>query len=89
MNIIKLSRKGQLVIPKELRDEHHLAADIEFLVRVVGDEIRLKPLPLFPPSTVAQGACLLEKPKRRKMSAADTQRAIAKLIGELDQASKK
>lgn len=89
MDTVKMSSKGQLVIPKEVRDEHHLAAGMEFLVQFVGDEIRLKPLPLFPPSTVAQGACLLEKPKRRKMSEADTQRAIAKLIGESDQASKK
>lgn len=88
METVKMSSKGQLVIPKQAREEHHLTAGMEFLVQFVGDEIRLKPLPLFPPSTVAQGARLLQKSKRYRMPETETQRAIGKLIGESDKASK-
>lgn len=88
MDTVKMSSKGQLVIPKDVRDEHHLAAGMEFLVQFVGDEIRLKPLPLFPPTTVAQGARLLEKPKRRRMPEEETQQAIGRLIRDADKASK-
>lgn len=88
MDTVKMSSKGQLVIPKEVRDEHHLAAGMEFLVQFVGDEIRLKPVPLFPATTVAQGARLLQKPKRRLMSEAETQQAISRLILESDKATK-
>lgn len=45
METVKLSTKGQLVIPKEIRDAHHLAAGTEFAVSFVGNEIRLTPLP--------------------------------------------
>lgn len=88
MDTVKMSSKGQLVIPKEVRDEHHLAAGMEFLVQFVGDEIRLKPVPLFPATTVAQGARLLEKSKRRRMTEAETQRAISRLLSDADKASK-
>lgn len=88
MDTVKMSSKGQLVIPKEVRDEHHLAAGMEFLVQIVGDEIRLKPVPLFPVTTVAQGARLLQKPKRRRMSEAETQQAISRLISDSDKATK-
>lgn len=83
-----MSSKGQLVIPKEVRDEHHLAAGMEFLVQFVGDEIRLKPVPLFPATTVAQGARMLEKPNQRRMSETETQQAISRLIRDSDKASK-
>lgn len=45
METVKLSTKGQLVIPKEIRDALHLAAGTEFAVSFVGNEIRLTPLP--------------------------------------------
>ena len=66
METVKLSTKGQLVIPKEIRDAHHLAAGTEFAVSFVGDEIRLTPLPMFPRTTVAATAGLLAKRGQKK-----------------------
>lgn len=88
MEMVKMSSKGQLLIPKKVRDRHHLVAGMEFLVQFVGDEIRLKPVPLFPATAVAQGARLLEKRKRRRMTEAETQKAISKLLSDADRASK-
>lgn len=88
MDTVKMSSKGQLVIPKEVRDAHHLAAGMEFLVQFVGDEIRLKPVPLFPATTVEQGEGMLQKSKRRRLSEAETEQAISKIIGDADRASK-
>lgn len=39
METVKLSTKGRLVIPKEIRKARHLAAGTEFVVSFVGDEI--------------------------------------------------
>ena len=55
---VKLSTKGQLVIPNEIRKAHHLAVGTEFVVSFVGDEIRLTPLPMFVRTSVADTADL-------------------------------
>jgi AbrB family looped-hinge helix DNA binding protein len=41
----KLSSRGQLVIPKQVRDAHHWSENTEFSVRTQDDGIFLKPLP--------------------------------------------
>ncbi|OGT20662.1 MAG: hypothetical protein A2342_07520 [Gallionellales bacterium RIFOXYB12_FULL_54_9] len=61
MQTVKLSTKGQFVIPSEIRKSHHLTAGTEFAVSFVGSEIRLTPLPMFPPTTLAEVAGLLAK----------------------------
>ena len=57
MEIVKLSTKGQLVIPKEIRKAHHLAVGTEFVVSFVGNEIRLHRCRYFraPPLPTPQG----------------------------------
>lgn len=89
MDTVKLSSKGQIVIPKEARDAHQLAPGMEFSVLFVGDEIRLKPLPMYPPTTVAQGAGLLAKARRKPKSAQETALAIGDLLKQTDEATKK
>ncbi len=89
METVKLSSKGQIVIPKEVRETYRLATGMEFTVEFVGDEIRLKPLPIFPPSTVAQGAGLLAKSRRKRLSERETDLAIGDLIRSSDEAAKK
>jgi AbrB family looped-hinge helix DNA binding protein len=44
MEIIKLSTKGQLVLPKAARDAHGLKPGSELAIDYSGDEIRLKPI---------------------------------------------
>ncbi len=55
MKTVKLLTKGQIVIPKDIRESHHLAAGTEFVITFMGDEIRLKPIPVFPTTHVEEG----------------------------------
>ena len=89
MDTVKLSSKGQIVIPKGARDAHQLAPGMEFSVLFVGDEIRLKLLPMYAPTTVAQGAGLLAKARRKPMSEEETAFTIGDLLKQTDAASKK
>ncbi len=41
--VIKLSSKGQIVIPKQIRNQLALQSGATFHVEVVGDEIHLRP----------------------------------------------
>ena len=88
METVKLSTKGQLVIPKEIRKAHRLAVGTEFVVSFVGDEIRLTPLPMFPRTTVADTAGLLAKRGRKGMSEAKNRASISKTLKARDSATR-
>lgn len=84
METVKLSTKGQLVIPNEIRKAHHLAVGTEFVVSFVGDEIRLTPLPMFPPTSVDAAAGLLVKRGKKKSGAEKTRADIMKALQARD-----
>ncbi len=88
METVKLSTKGQLVIPKEIRKAHHLAVGTEFVVSFVGDEIRLTPLPMFPRTTVADAAGLLAKRGRKGLNEEKTRASISKALKARDAATR-
>jgi AbrB family looped-hinge helix DNA binding protein len=88
METIRLSTKGQLVIPNEIRKAHHLAAGTEFMVSFVGAEIRLTPVPSFPKSTVAEVAGLLAKRGRKAVADKTTQDKIRASIKARDAATR-
>lgn len=88
METVKLSTKGQIVIPKEVRETHHLAAGTEFVISFVGNEIRLRPLPLFPRTTVADGAGLLATYGRKRLSEEKIRAGIRKTLKARDNATK-
>lgn len=88
METVKLSTKGQLVIPKELREAHHLAVGTEFVVSFVGDEIRLTPLPMFPRTTVANAAGLLARRGRKGLSEEKSRASISKTLKARDAATR-
>jgi len=51
----RLSSKGQVVIPKEMRDRHGWREGAELEVEDRGDAVVLRPAePLFPPTTIDQ-----------------------------------
>jgi len=85
---VKLSTKGQLVIPKQVREDHHLVVGTEFVVSFVGDEIRLKPLPMFPPTTVADTAGLLAQRGKKKLSEEELRASIGKRLQARDAATR-
>ena len=89
MQTVKLSTKGQFVIPNEIRKNHHLAAGTEFAISFVGDEIRLTPLPMFPVATVDKAAGLLAKRGAKKVDEQTTRSNIAKMLKARDAATRK
>lgn len=50
MEIVRLSSKGQFVLPKSIRDRHHWEAGTEFIIIERGSELIIKPARVFPPS---------------------------------------
>ena len=76
METVTLSSKGQLVIPKGVRDDAHIAAGSRLEVQYVDGEIRLRPLPDLTTSSLDTVAGCLFRPARKPLSEAQTQAAI-------------
>lgn len=55
METSKLSSKGQIIIPKVVREAHHWRTGMEFVVESVGDGILLRPRKPFPPTHLEDG----------------------------------
>jgi AbrB family looped-hinge helix DNA binding protein len=45
---VKLSSKGQFILPKSIRDRHHWEAGTEFVIIDRGAELIIKPTRVFP-----------------------------------------
>lgn len=59
METTKLSSKGQIIIPKRLRDEYNWQAGLEFIVIDTGDGLLLRPKQPFPTTTIEEvSGCL-------------------------------
>jgi AbrB family looped-hinge helix DNA binding protein len=52
METVKLSSKGQFVLPKAIRDRHHWEAGTEFVVIDRGSELIIKPARVFPATSL-------------------------------------
>lgn len=76
METVTLSSKGQLVIPKGVRDDAHISAGSRLEVQFVDGEIRLRPLPDQTESSLDAVAGCLFKPGRKRLSEPQTQAAI-------------
>jgi len=88
MDTVRLSTKGQIVIPKEIRDNHRLSAGTEFSIAFVGQEIRLKPLPVFAATRVEEGKGMLARKGRKRLGEDRTGLAIGEMLKEADDATK-
>ena len=78
METTTLSSKGQLVIPKAVRDDAHVSAGALFEVRYVEGEIRLRALPSLRATALDEVAACLAKPGRKRVSDTKAQ-AIVKM----------
>ncbi len=76
METVTLSSKGQLVIPKAVRDDAHVAAGSQFEVRYLEGEIRLRPLPAQGTTILDEVAGCLAKEGRKRLSDAKVQASI-------------
>jgi AbrB family looped-hinge helix DNA binding protein len=50
MKTVKLSSKGQFIIPKSIRDRQHWGNGTEFVIIDRGSELIIKPATIFPPT---------------------------------------
>jgi AbrB family looped-hinge helix DNA binding protein len=64
MDTVKLSSKGQIVIPKAIRDDMHLPPGTEFIISATATGLTLTPKTLFPPTTSKDVRGFLAKPGR-------------------------
>ncbi len=76
METVTLSSKGQLVIPKAVRNDAHVVAGSQFEVRYLKGEIRLRPLSAPNISSLEEVAGCLAHPGRKRLSEAAVQAAI-------------
>lgn len=88
MQTVKLSTKGQFVIPNEIRKAHHLTVGTEFAISFVGAEIRLTPLPMFAPTTVADVAGVLAKRGAKKPDEKSVRARIGQTLKARDAATR-
>ena len=69
METTRLSTKGQIILPKNLRDSRAWAPGTEFTVEETGDGILLRPAARFPQADLDQVAgCLRVKRKPKTLA---------------------
>ena len=76
METVTLSSKGQLVIPKAVRDDARVVAGSQFEVRYLDGEIRLRPLLPQGTTHLDEVAGCLAKPGRQRLSDAQVKSSI-------------
>lgn len=64
MSITTLSTKGQLILPKELRERHQWEAGTQFEVLEQGDAVVLRPVERLPETTLDEIVIKYEGPTR-------------------------
>ncbi|MDR0780519.1 MAG: AbrB/MazE/SpoVT family DNA-binding domain-containing protein [Pseudomonadales bacterium] len=47
-----VSTKGQVILPKAIRDQRHWASGTRLVVENTADGVLLRPMPVFPPSSI-------------------------------------
>ena len=68
MDTTKLSAKGQVVLPKSVRDAHGWNQGIEFVVESTADGILLRPKARKKSSRIAELAGVLKRKGRKRVS---------------------
>jgi len=89
MNTVKLSTKGQIVIPKEIRKAVHLVAWMELTVVLMGDEIRIRPASALPRTSVDEAAGCLHRPRRKLVDEEEVRQAIGEMLKAQDDVTRK
>lgn len=81
LHTTKLSSKGQIIVPKSVREAKNWQPGLEFIVVDTGDGILLKPKRPFPTTTLAEVAGCLKYEGEAK-SIAEMETAVAQGIVE-------
>ena len=81
METVRVSSKGQIVIPRNLRAAFHIEAGSELAIFAEGDEIHLRQAEQrFPRTDIAAGLGLLAKAGRAVPSEAEIKRTVGALL---------
>lgn len=88
METVKLSSKGQIVIPKSIRDDLHLPPGTEFVISMTATGLTLTPTTLFPRATVREVRGFLAKQGRQLPDDLDIKASIRARLKAQDDASK-
>lgn len=81
MNTVRVSSKGRIVIPKQLRTAFHIGPGNEMAIFSEGDEIHLRRAEQrFARADAATGLGLLARPKRKAPPAAGLKQAVGDLL---------
>jgi AbrB family looped-hinge helix DNA binding protein len=62
METTRLSSKGQIILPKAVRDSHHWAPGTDFSVEDTGDGVFLRPVKATPPTRLEDVVGCLHAP---------------------------
>jgi len=66
METTRLSSKGQVILPKSVRDANHWLPGTEFIVENLPNGVLLRPLKPFAPSRLEEVAGCLRNPGKAK-----------------------
>lgn len=81
METVRVSSKGQIVIPKSLRAAFHIETGSELAIFAEGDEIHLRQAEQhFVRSDIAGGLGLLAKPGRNAPAEAEIKRTVGEML---------
>lgn len=76
METVKLSSKGQIVIPKSIRDDLHLPPGTEFVISMTATGLSLTPTAVFPKTKIREVRGVLAKKGRVLGDEADIKASI-------------
>jgi AbrB family looped-hinge helix DNA binding protein len=88
METVKLSSKGQIVIPKAIREDMHLPPGTEFVISMTATGLTLTPKTLFPKTSVREVRGFLAQRGRALPDDADITARIKARLKAQDDASK-
>jgi AbrB family looped-hinge helix DNA binding protein len=88
METVKLSSKGQIVIPKAMRDDLHWPAGTELVIRSTATGLTLTPSTHFPKTIPAEVRGFLAKPGRTLPNDDEIKACIKGRLKANDDASK-
>lgn len=80
MSTTKLSSKGQIILPKSVRDAYRWAPGTEFSVENVEDGVLLKPLHPFSQTRLEDVAGCLSRRRAKPRSIEEMDASIAKSV---------
>lgn len=84
-----MSSKGQIVIPKAMRDSHRLQPGVEFVILEEGNSLRLVPTTNVKQATVDEVGGILHRAGRTPMSDDEMRSALRAKAKANDDASKR